>query len=132
MSERKFKEQALRESEQQLRFLSSQLLIVQENERGRISKELHDEVGQALMILKFQISSIEARLSENQKVLRNECEGLLTYLDNTIENVRRLSWDLSPSALEQFGARHRHQESPGKFQQTLSYSVGTEPGRPHR
>lgn len=103
VSERKFKEKALRESEQQLRFLSSQLLIVQENERGRISKELHDEVGQALMILKFQISSIEARLSKNQKVLKNECEGLLTYLDNTIENVRRLSWDLSPSALEQFG-----------------------------
>jgi PAS domain S-box-containing protein len=103
VSERKFKEKALRESEQQLRFLSSQLLIVQENERGRISKELHDEVGQALMILKFQISSIEARLSKNQKVLRNECDGLLTYLDNTIENVRRLSWDLRPSAFEQFG-----------------------------
>jgi PAS domain S-box-containing protein len=103
VSERKYKEKALRESEQQLRFLSSQLLIVQENERGRISKELHDEVGQALMILKFQISSIEARLPKNQKVLKNECEALLTYLDNTIENVRRLSWDLSPSALEQFG-----------------------------
>jgi PAS domain S-box-containing protein len=103
VSERKFKEKALRESEQQLRFLSSQLLIVQENERHRISKELHDEVGQALMILKFQVSSIETRLPKNQKVLRKECEGLLTYLDNTIENVRRLSWDLSPSALEQFG-----------------------------
>ena len=103
VSERKFKEKALIESEQQLRFLSSQLLIVQENERRRISKELHDEVGQALMILKFQISSIETRLSKNQKVLRNECEALLNYLDNTIENVRRLSWDLSPSALEQFG-----------------------------
>jgi PAS domain S-box-containing protein len=102
-SGRKFKEKALQESEQQLRFLSSQLLIVQENERRRIAKELHDEVGQALMILKFQISSIETRLSKNQKVLRNECAGLLDYLDNTIENVRRLSWDLSPSALEQFG-----------------------------
>ncbi len=90
------KEKALLESEQQLRFLSSQLLIIQENERRRISKELDDEVGQALMILKFQISSIETGLSKNQKVLRNECEGLLTYRDNTIENVRRLSWDLSP------------------------------------
>ena len=78
VSERKLKEKALLESEQQLRFLSSQLLIIQENERRRISKELHDEVGQALMILKFQISSIETRLSKNQKVLRNECEGLLT------------------------------------------------------
>lgn len=91
------KEKALLESEQQLRFLSFQLLIIQENERRRIAKELHDEVGRALMILKFQIGSIETGLSKIQKVLRNECEGLLTYLDNTIENVRRLSWDLSPS-----------------------------------
>ncbi len=103
VSDRKFKEKALRDSERQLRFLSSQLLIVQEQERRRISKEIHDEVGQALMILKFQISSIETRLSKTQKVLRKDCLGLLDYLDNTIENVRRLSWALSPSALEQFG-----------------------------
>jgi PAS domain S-box-containing protein len=103
VSDRKFKEQALEESEQQLRFLSSQLLIVQENERRRVSKELHDEVGQALMILKFQISSIATRLPENQKILKNDCADFIDYLDNTIENVRRLSWDLSPSALEQFG-----------------------------
>ena len=103
VSERKSKEKALQESEQQLRFLSSQLLIVQENERRRIAKELHDELGQALMILKFQISSIESQLSQNQKTLKIECEDLLQYLDNSIENVRRLSHDLTPSALEQFG-----------------------------
>jgi PAS domain S-box-containing protein len=103
VSGRKSKEKALRESARQLRFLSSQLLIVQENERRRIAKELHDEVGQALMILKFHISSIDSRLSDHQQVLKNECQSLLNYLDSTIENVRRLSWDLSPSALEQFG-----------------------------
>jgi PAS domain S-box-containing protein len=106
VSERKSKEKALQESEQQLRFLSSQLLIVQENERRWISKELHDELGQTLMILKFQISSIETRLSNNQKTLRKECQDLLHYLDDSIENVRRLSRDLSPMALEQFGLAH--------------------------
>jgi PAS domain S-box-containing protein len=103
VSERKSKEKALQESEQQLRYLSSQLLIVQENERRWISNELHDELGQSLMILKFQISSIESRLSKNQKTLRKECQDLLQYLDDSIENVRRLSRDLSPLALEQFG-----------------------------
>jgi PAS domain S-box-containing protein len=106
VSERKSKEKALQESEQQLRFLSSQLLIVQENERRWLSKELHDELGQTLMILKFQISSIETRLSKNQKTLRKECQDLLHYLDASIENVRRLSRDLSPMALEQFGLAH--------------------------
>jgi len=103
ITERKSKEQALRESEEQLRFFSSQLLIVQESERCRISKELHDELGPSLMILKFQLSAIEARLPKNKKTLRNEFETLPHYLDDIIENVRRLSWNLNPSALEQFG-----------------------------
>ena len=103
ISERKLKEKILQESEEQLRFFSSQLLIVQENERCRISKELHDELGPALMILKFQLSSIETRLPKNKKTLRDEFEKLPHYLDNIIENVRRLSWDLNPTVLEQFG-----------------------------
>ena len=103
ISERKLKEKILQESEQQLRFFSSQLLIVQENERRRISKELHDELGPALMILKFQLSSIETRLPKNKKTLRSEFESLPHHLDDIIESVRRLSWNLSPSVLEQFG-----------------------------
>jgi PAS domain S-box-containing protein len=103
ISERKLKEKILQESEEQLRFFSSQLLVVQENERRRIAKELHDELGPALMVLKFQLSSIETRLPKNKKTLRNEFESLPLYLDEVIENVRRLSRDLTPSVLEQFG-----------------------------
>jgi signal transduction histidine kinase len=103
VTERKQREKALQESEQQLRFLSSKLLIIQENERQRISKELHDELGHALMILKFQIGSIGSRLSEGKEALRHDCDAVLHYLDTLIENVRRLSWDLSPTVLEQFG-----------------------------
>ncbi|MDD2903610.1 MAG: histidine kinase [Syntrophales bacterium] len=103
ISDRKLREQALQESEQQLRFLSSQLLVIQESERARISKELHDELGQTLMILKYQLNSLEDRLPKNKKVLRHDCRELLHYLDNIIEDVRRLSWDLRPSVLEKFG-----------------------------
>ena len=103
ITERKLKEKILEESEQQLRFFSSQLMIVQENERRRISKELHDELGPALMILKFQLSSIGTRLPKHNKTLKNEFETLPHYLDNIIESVRRLSWDLNPTVLEQFG-----------------------------
>ncbi|RJR34730.1 MAG: PAS domain-containing sensor histidine kinase [Deltaproteobacteria bacterium] len=103
ISERKRREKALRESEEQLRFLSSQLLIVQEKERHRISKELHDELGQALIVLKFQIDSIEQRLPKTKKALKNDCQALYLYIDNIVDKVRRLSRDLTPSALEQFG-----------------------------
>jgi PAS domain S-box-containing protein len=99
----KEKEKALQESEEQLRLLSSRLLIVQEEERSRISKEIHDELGQALVVTKYQISFIESRLPKGNKELRADCKYLLDYMEDTIEKVRRLSWDLSPAALEQFG-----------------------------
>jgi two-component system, NarL family, sensor histidine kinase UhpB len=96
-------EEALRQSGRQLRFLSSQLLIIQEKERGRISRELHDELGQSLIILKFQIQSLLSNLPKTQKVLRSNGQAMLHYLDETIENVRRLSHDLSPLLLEELG-----------------------------
>jgi PAS domain S-box-containing protein len=96
-------EEALRESEQRLRFLTSQLLSAQERERKRISMELHDELGQSLAVLKLQIRAIERGLGEDQQDLREECMELLLYLDGVIDDIRRLSRDLSPSILEDLG-----------------------------
>jgi PAS domain S-box-containing protein len=103
MSRNKEREKALLESEEQLRFLSSQLLMVQENERRRISKELHDGLGLSLTVLKFQLSSISAKVSEEKIGFRTDFQSLLNDLDGVIEDVRRLSWDLSPGALEELG-----------------------------
>ncbi len=95
---------ALQESEQRLRFLTTQLLTAQERERKRISMELHDELGQSLTVLKLQIRGIERHLREDtQPELKQECRELLQYLDGIIDNVRRLSRDLSPSILEDLG-----------------------------
>jgi hypothetical protein len=68
--ERERTEKALRESERQLHLLSSHLLTAQETERKRISMELHDELGQALMLLKLRISFVENRLPKTQRGLR--------------------------------------------------------------
>jgi len=103
ITERKRAEEALQESGKRLRFLSSQLITAQEKERRRISIELHDELGQALMVLKLQLRSMEEQLNENQTALREECEQILHYIDDITENVRRLSRDLSPSILEDLG-----------------------------
>ncbi|MDP2044907.1 MAG: PAS domain S-box protein, partial [Deltaproteobacteria bacterium] len=84
-------EEALRESEQRLRFLTSQLLSAQERERKRISMELHDELGQSLAVLKLQIRAIERGLGDDQQDLREGCLDLLLYLDGVIDDIRRLS-----------------------------------------
>lgn len=103
ITERKQTEAILRDSEQRLRLLASHMLTVQERERWRLARELHDELGQALTVLKIHLVAIEQGLRQDQGRLRRSCEELLQYIDGVIENVRRLSWDLSPSILEDLG-----------------------------
>jgi signal transduction histidine kinase len=103
ISERRQAEEGLKESEQRVRELSSQLLRAQEIERRRISMELHDELGQALNVMKLRIRVIEKGLGEGEGTARGECEGLLDYLDEVIEALRRLSHALSPAILEDLG-----------------------------
>jgi signal transduction histidine kinase len=96
-------ENALLESEKQLRYLSSQLLTAEETERKRISKELHDELGGSLTVLKLRLSFVEKGLKQDQVTVEEECETISQYIDEVIENVRRLSRDLTPSILEDAG-----------------------------
>lgn len=101
---RKKVEEALRESEETLHQLSINLLTVQENERRRISVELHDELGQSLAALKLQVGSLEKQLGYDLPyVLQEECDELRQSINLIIENVRRLSRDLSPVALDDLG-----------------------------
>ncbi len=103
VTERKQAEEALRESERELHFLSSQLLTAQEKERRRLSIELHDELGQSLMVLKLKLRSIREGLPTAQARLKAECDEVIGYINEVTENVRRLSRDLSPSILEDLG-----------------------------
>jgi signal transduction histidine kinase len=65
--------------------------------------ELHDEPGQALMYLKFQLGSIAKNLGEKGNSSRVDCEVMVNYVDGIIDSVRRLSRDLGPSVLEELG-----------------------------
>jgi len=103
ITERRRAEEALRKSERELRFLSSQLFSAQEKERRRLSIELHDELGQALMVLKLKLRSIREGLRPEQRRLQVTCDELLGYINDVSENVRRLSRDLSPNILEDLG-----------------------------
>ena len=97
------RENELKASEVRLRIFSSQLLNAQEKERERVSKELHDELGQALALLKHRIRSVQRKLSDDQSSLKEDCDDTSRYIDQIIENVRRLSRDLHPFILESLG-----------------------------
>jgi len=104
IEERKLTEEALRKSEKELRFLSSELLNVQENERARIARELHDGVGQALSTMKVRVETLAkiARSDVSQTTAEN-LENLVPMIRQTIEEVRNTSMDLRPSTLDGLG-----------------------------
>lgn len=104
MSERKRAEEALRESENRLRSLSSQLLTVQESERRRIARELHDGVGQMLTAVKFKVESVLQEKGEGKARARvKSLEPVIPMIRESMEEVRRIQTDLRPSVLDDLG-----------------------------
>jgi signal transduction histidine kinase len=86
-----------------LRRLSSELLNAQEAERLRVSKELHDDLGQALTLIKLKVGLIDANVTESAQLIKQYCEDASAHVDQAIENMRRLSRDLSPVMVETLG-----------------------------
>jgi len=104
ISERKRAEEALRESENRLRSLSSQLLTVQENERKRIAMELHDGIGQLLTAVKFKVESIlQVKGKGKAKAKEESLEAIIPMVKESVEEVRRIQMDLRPSTLDDLG-----------------------------
>ena len=81
--------------------LSRQLLNAQEEERRRISRELHDETGQGLMVLRFQLEMLASDAKGHGEKAR--IQESLELLDRTIEGLRRTIARLSPRVLEELG-----------------------------
>jgi PAS domain S-box-containing protein len=97
-------EEEIRESENRLRHLSSQLLTVQENERRRISREIHDSLGQSLSAIKFRVESILQELrGKRQKTITKSLENIIPIVQQSIEEARRIQMDLRPSILDDLG-----------------------------
>lgn len=95
--------ETLQTSEQQLHYLNSQLLTAQEDERKRISTELHDEVGQSLTVMKLKVIIMEEGLPPKDHATKKKCEEMVQYIDMTIENVRRICRDLTPTVITDLG-----------------------------
>ena len=95
---------ALKASEERLRDLTSRLINAQEAERKRLAIELHDDLGQSLMVLKMQVRQIEKKFSGDQRQISEQCTQVLDYIDEVVENVRRPSpADLMPPVLQDLG-----------------------------
>ncbi|HOZ69802.1 MAG TPA: PAS domain S-box protein [Chitinophagaceae bacterium] len=95
---------ALRKSEQQYRELSAHLQDIREEERSAIAREIHDELGQQLTVLKIDFSWLESRLNiADNRVLTDKFSDISNLLDRAVNTVRRMSTSLRPSMLDDLG-----------------------------
>jgi signal transduction histidine kinase len=101
--ERRRAQEQLRESHEQLRALSVYLQHVREEERTRIAREVHDELGQALTSCKLDLSLIANKLPRNLKPLIEKTKALSAHMDSTIQTVRRIATELRPGILDHLG-----------------------------
>ena len=105
---------ALETALQQLRELAAWSEAVREEERTRIAREVHDELGSLLVALKMDVSWLDKRLSEQEQraaleaqsmreKMRGKCQNMSRLIESAVVNVGRIITDLRPSILDHQG-----------------------------
>ena len=102
-AERRRAQERLKKSHEQLRALSVYLQHVREDERIRISRQVHDELGQALTGLKMDLYWLASRLPKQLRAVRDKTKTMSAHIDSTIQTVRRISTELRPGILDDLG-----------------------------
>jgi signal transduction histidine kinase len=93
-----------RRMEEQLHRLSARLLTIQEDERRRVARDLHDSLGQKLTGVKFLIeASLGAPWPDERRSSMEQLRALIPTLQESVEEVRRISTELRPSILDDLG-----------------------------
>jgi len=87
----------------QLRNLSHRLQSVREEEKARLAREVHDELGQDLTALKLDLAWMERRLAEHPKSLEEKIGSMSRFIDETIGKVQKISTELRPAVLDVLG-----------------------------
>jgi PAS domain S-box-containing protein len=103
ISERKRMETELRRSREQLRSLSARLQQIREEERIRIAREIHDELGGFLTVLKLDVAALGKEPAIDAPSFRAKLDTISKTIVGAIGSVRRICSDLRPSVLDHIG-----------------------------
>lgn len=103
ITDRKLAEERIKNTEEKLRALSARIQGVREEERAYIAREIHDDLGQRLTGLKLEAAWFFRHLNPDQSELKEKAKELQETLDQTIKTVRRISTELRPRLLDDFG-----------------------------
>ncbi len=108
VTDRKRFEEQLKSSHERMRELAAHIEAVREEERTRIAREIHDELGQVLTCLKIDLAWMNKKLHTQDQAARTDLllkkiAAMKDTIDNTVQVVRKISTELRPGILDDFG-----------------------------
>ncbi len=116
LTERKRAEEELRSSREQLRELSRRTSSAIEEERKRIAREIHDELGQELSLAQLELGFIRERLPSTERDLLKKTKSMTKLIDAAIRSVQKISTALRPTLLDNLGLGAASEWAVGDFQ----------------
>ena len=102
-TEAKKVEKELIKSREDLRLLSNHLENIREEERLHIAREIHDELGQHLTVLKMNVSFLDKNIAENDTRFTKDFNKIVDLINEMVKTVRKISHELRPNVLDQLG-----------------------------
>lgn len=118
MAERRRAQEELMESKKQLRELTGHLQDVREEERRRIAREIHDELGQILTVGRIDLTRLSSRLEEPKENLQRYITDLIAILEQASDTARSISENLRPGMLDLLGLGPALEHHVKRFQES--------------
>jgi PAS domain S-box-containing protein len=103
VTEKHTAEEKLKESYEAIRKLTGHLQNIREEERLHISREIHDELGQLLTVLKMDVSWLNKKIEPDNVIAKEKVAEILGVIDTTVKTVRRIAAELRPGLLDDLG-----------------------------
>jgi signal transduction histidine kinase len=115
VTERKLAEDALQRSLEQVRALAAKVESVREEERTRLARQIHDDLGQAWTGIKMDLSSLVYRPPASLQERARRSRAILDMIDGVVESVRKIATELRPAILDDLGLAAAVEWAAGEF-----------------
>jgi PAS domain S-box-containing protein len=123
ITEKRKAEELLLQSYDDIRRLASHLTHIREDERKRIGREIHDELGQQLTAIKMDMAWIDKRIADENELIRKKIKNVITLLDGGNKSVRRILTELSPGINDNHGLLEALARLNRQFEDTTGIPV---------